>query len=251
MVKPIEWMRAVRDHEPKPGPQSMRYAVLWGLALRLGGDGTGFCSVRQLCEDVEVSERTARGHLAWARKSELLEQTRRGHRLGNGSVVASEWKLTRAQPATRDLLRSTGNPSPVDESSTGKPGTLNRQATNPPRGPLQEDALQSRPAALADAVLAVLPDRLAGMVTRSTLEQACAELSTAWTPEAVGRAAQAATWPADARGGIVVGWIRSLGEPPRTKPASRPKAKRQCPDCGDPIAVDGSCGCDKQKVGAA
>jgi len=243
-VKPIVWMRLVRDHQPKPGPQSARFAVLWALALRMSHDGSGFCSVRQLAQDVEAGESTVYRHLKWARDTDYLAQLRRGHRLGNGAVAASEWRLSTPpstpQPLTGERLSSTSQRQEVEQVSTSQPDRLNLSATGVPRGPLPEHALQGRAAALSDAVLAVLPDRLAGQVTRSTLEQACALLPDGWTPEAIGRAAAAASWPADARGGIVVGWIRGRGDPPPTQPASKPKAAKQCAN-GYAVATDGSC----------
>ena len=114
----------------------------------------------------------------------------------------------------------------------------------------QENALQGRPGALAAAVLAVLPDRLAGQVTRSTLERHCGELPAGWTPETIGRAAAAASWPPDSTGGLVIGWVRALGAPPPARPVSKPTPGPKCPD-GYPYAADGSCGCGKHERGEA
>jgi len=101
-VKPLEWMRAVRDALPKPGPRSSRLVVLFCLALRMRPDGTGFCSQPQLAEDAEVHATTVRRHLTWARDTGYLVRTRRGHRLGNGTKIASEYALS--QPSTGALL---------------------------------------------------------------------------------------------------------------------------------------------------
>jgi hypothetical protein len=114
------WLVAIRDHPERPPP--MQCHVLTMLGLRMNwSTGTGYASTGQLVADSDANERTIRRATAWARSSELLLQTRRGHRLGNGQVAASEWKLT--QPVTGDLLTS----QPVNgQASTGQQGHLNR-----------------------------------------------------------------------------------------------------------------------------
>jgi biotin operon repressor len=111
----LMWMRAIRDHRPKPGPRSARYPVLWGLALRMRKDGSGFVSMQTLAEDVEWGESTVRRHIKWARDTGYLLRTRRGHRLGDGTAIASEYRLT--QPLTGEQLT---------EVSTAQMGILNR-----------------------------------------------------------------------------------------------------------------------------
>lgn len=112
-VPPLQWMRAVRDHEPKAPANSSRYGVLFALALRMNKNGTGFCSRPQLAADVVVGVRTVERHLKWARDNDYLKQTRRGHRITGDTVIASEWALT--QPATgvapRGLLPVGPHPS--------------------------------------------------------------------------------------------------------------------------------------------
>jgi hypothetical protein len=98
----LMWMRAIRDHRPKPGPRSVRYPVLWALALRMRPDGSGFVSQRLLAEDVEAGVSTVRRHLRWAMDAGYLLRTRRGHRITDELAVASEYRLT--QPLTGDLL---------------------------------------------------------------------------------------------------------------------------------------------------
>lgn len=95
------WLAAVRDHPERP-PSAQRY-VLVCLALRMDWvTGRGFASTGQLAADSDAEERTIRRATGWARDTGLLLRTRRGHRLGNGRVTASEWQLT--QPVTGDLL---------------------------------------------------------------------------------------------------------------------------------------------------
>jgi hypothetical protein len=111
-MKPLVWMRLVRD----AGPTVARLAVLLCLALRMRPDGTGYASTRQLADDASVSLDTVKRATKWGRETSHLEQTRRGHRLGSGETVASEWRLTApAQPVTR---------APLNDSQGGTPDTL-------------------------------------------------------------------------------------------------------------------------------
>lgn len=144
MTRPLVWMRAVRDARPKATVD--RLAVLWALALRMRADGAGYASVRTLADDVAVCERTARRATDWARECDYLNRTRRGHRLGDGRVVASEWQLTvpveaESQPDPRDGL-SESQPDNAESQpdpngiSTGPESTTKRSS---PRGNHQED----------------------------------------------------------------------------------------------------------------
>ena len=136
MTRPLEWQAAIRDHAARPA--SNQCNVLDKLALRLDWEtGAGFCSVDQLAADAGVSEPTVRRALDWARGTPrdaafFLARTRRGHRLGDGSVMASEWLLRLpSQPATRDLLRVPPKSQPLTtggltRTSTAQNGDLNR-----------------------------------------------------------------------------------------------------------------------------
>jgi hypothetical protein len=143
------WLKTIRDHPERP-PTVQRY-VLAMLALRLDWKtGAGYVSTFQLVADSDVSESTIRRATSWARDVGLLLQTRRGHRLGNGQVAASEWKLT--QPVTVDLLTS----QPVNgQISTGQQSHLNRSSQPPHQEPVfhQESSPSARPPA-ADAARA-------------------------------------------------------------------------------------------------
>lgn len=87
------WLMEVRDH-PKRPPAMQRH-VLTMLALRMDWTtGSGFVSTFQLMADADASKITVWRATKWARDNDLLVQTRRGHRLGNGQVVASEWQLS-------------------------------------------------------------------------------------------------------------------------------------------------------------
>jgi hypothetical protein len=115
------WLVAIRDHPERPAP--LQCHVLTMLALRMDWKtGTGYASTGQLMTDAKVAESTVRRATSWARKTGLLIQTRRGHRLGSGQVAASEWKLT--QPVTGERLTSS---QPVNGAiSTGQQNGLNR-----------------------------------------------------------------------------------------------------------------------------
>jgi hypothetical protein len=138
-ARPVVWMRAVRDAAPRF--TTSRLTVLLCLALRMHKSGVGFASARILGEDASVAERTARRATDEACSRGYLNRTRRGHRLGNGSAIASEWKL---------IVPGEATPQPdtgvrLSETSTGQSEHLNRTGATPqpdtgvrPRGPLQE-----------------------------------------------------------------------------------------------------------------
>ncbi|PSL02504.1 IclR-like helix-turn-helix domain-containing protein [Haloactinopolyspora alba] len=106
----------------------------------------------------------------------------------------------------------------------------------------------------ADVVLAALPDRLAGKVTRSTLEDVCADLGPSWTPDALRRAAGEADWTSARGGGAVIAWLkdRSRRDPPAAREPSKATGNKTCSN-GKVVAADGSC-ChehDAQQAGDA
>lgn len=88
------WLKAIRDHPNRP--TATEQVVLERLALRLNWQtGRGFCSIQQLMEDAPAAKRTVLRALEWAQSDTvaILKQTRRGGRIGDGSVLASEWAL--------------------------------------------------------------------------------------------------------------------------------------------------------------
>jgi hypothetical protein len=160
-----KWLVAVRDHPARP-PAHQRY-VLVCLALRMDWrTGRGFAALRQIAADSDASEPTVRRATSWARRAELLLQTRRGHRLGNGQVAASEWRLT--QPLTGELLSS----QPLNgQISTAQQADLNRSAETPH----QESSSSESSSSLS------LEDMLAGAVPGATereIEEAVTDIQT-------------------------------------------------------------------------
>lgn len=115
MTRPLEWMAAVRDHPERPS--EVKRLVLWALALRLDWQtGCGYASVTQLAADADCQQRTVKYATKWGRDHELLVQARRGHRLGDGTVRASEWRLR--------LPVSTGTGMHVETVSRGTDSNL-------------------------------------------------------------------------------------------------------------------------------
>lgn len=172
-------------------------------------------------------------------------------------------RTTQARPGHRQVYRLTLSPTatvghgaisptaavPHSPTATVGHSAISPTATVAPRSAEELHAVQGRPAALADAVLAALPARLAGRVTRSTLEQACADLPAAWTPAALRLAAAASVWPDNPRkGGLVIGWVRHQRDRTPPEPARRlgDEPRDECPG-GKPWASDGTCGCGKHE----
>lgn len=150
-VRPLAWMRAVRDAVPRF--TRTRREVLLMLGLRMSANGTGFASGRQLGADADVGERTAERATADARRRGYLNRTRRGHRLGNGTVIASEWELTMpvdnsTQPDTRDGL--TASQPDSRDISTRQNERLNPTPIGGPGGLHPEVLQQERPAGPVD-----------------------------------------------------------------------------------------------------
>lgn len=96
------------------------YVALY-LSLFDNGDGRGlFRSVRQICEDTGLSDRTVRRCISELEESGWLTKSRRGGRRGS-TAWASEYRLTypddpsrlRAQPVTP------GKPAPLAQPDNG------------------------------------------------------------------------------------------------------------------------------------
>ncbi len=89
----VAWLNAVYSHPARP--PALQRDVLTALAVKFlsWADGTGYASIDMLAEFTRHTRSTVKRALRWGRDALLLIQTRRGHRLGNGKVVASEWRL--------------------------------------------------------------------------------------------------------------------------------------------------------------
>jgi hypothetical protein len=146
-MDPMAWMTAIREHSSCP--PSAQCAVLLSLALRMDQEtGAGLASAGQLADDAQCDERTVRRATGWARKAGMLEQSTRGHRLGDGRAVASEWRLVMPQadgarrspdPATDGGTSgpTVGSSTGQASASTGQPRHLNRTG-EPGRPPVAD-----------------------------------------------------------------------------------------------------------------
>lgn len=229
-------MRAVRDADPPF--TTARLAVLWALGLRMGPNGSGFASVQTLAADAGVSPETAKRAIRDGRQRGYLLQTRRGHRISDTVVVASEWQLTMpTQGVTGDTLTQTqgvtGDPlertQGVREPTQGVTG-------DPPRGPTPRGhQLAARAAAIianktgatdaeAAAVVALIererqPRSITGLVTRLAEDGDLAE----WL----------ARVRADGQRADLAAWIASLATQPEC-PHGVPGGNQLRPDTGQP-----------------
>jgi hypothetical protein len=153
------WLAAVRDHPQRPA--ALQCHALTMLALRLDwATGRGFASVRDIAADASASDHTVKRATRWARSDAagLLVLTRRGHRRGDGTPVASEWQLTvpvdnRSQGATGGTLRSQGAngaglkvPAAASQGATG----ATHQESSPSKPSLSRACAELR-AVVADA----------------------------------------------------------------------------------------------------
>jgi hypothetical protein len=153
------WLTAVRDHPDRPA--ALQRHALTMLALRLDwATGRGFASMRDIAADADASDHTVKRATSWARSDKvgLLLCTRRGHRLGNGTTVASEWQLT--MPEGDQSLGATGGTL----TSQGANGTRLKVPTGAPQGAsgaTHQESSTSQPSssapAAADAIRAAVP----------------------------------------------------------------------------------------------
>ncbi len=121
----VYWIAALHQ---QPGLHATQRDLLTYLAVkRLDyGTGSGYCSVRSLAEAKGVHESTVKRALDLAQQAGLLRRTRRGHRIADGVVAASEWQLIyppTAQPD--DVGEPTAQPDDVGSKPTAQEGTPN------------------------------------------------------------------------------------------------------------------------------
>ena len=104
------WLKAVRDQPDRPPP--VQRHVLTCLLLRVDWEsGEGFASTESLMADADCGASTVKRATGWARGHRLLAIKKRGHRRGDGVLVATSWVLS--------LPASTGHGRPVEAASTG------------------------------------------------------------------------------------------------------------------------------------
>jgi hypothetical protein len=129
----MTWMTAVRDHPARP--PALQVHVLLFLALRMDWQtGCGFASTAQLAADADCSNPTVKRATGWGRESGMLVQARRGHRLGDGRTVASEWRLAIPQRLTGDTLTgASGDQRPHLNGSAEPPQRLTADPPSRPR----------------------------------------------------------------------------------------------------------------------
>jgi hypothetical protein len=152
----MTWMTAVRDHPDRP-PALQRH-VLFMLALRLDwATGCGFASTGQLAGDSDCDERTVKRATKWGREHEMLVQARRGHRLGDGRAIASEWHLKCPSQGDTGVLLS-GISRGQDSSLKGTADASQGDTTTPPSRPVTSRPSSSARGTAADIIRSAFPD---------------------------------------------------------------------------------------------
>ncbi len=90
------WLRQLQERPDRPQARR-QFAVLTALADQMNArTGQGTASVLDVAKAAGVSERTAKRAIAWAKTAGLIEQTKRGHHLWDGTGAPSGWRLLRA-----------------------------------------------------------------------------------------------------------------------------------------------------------
>ena len=128
----VNWLREAEA----AGLTDKEFRHAYWLAARLTPPkkkGRGWYSVQQLADDAGGSASTAKRTFKKLQRAELLEQTRRGHRLDADRNAASEWQLMtprrvgqvvddpQAQGVTGDTLESTQGVTSERQGVTGGP----------------------------------------------------------------------------------------------------------------------------------
>ena len=98
-----QWLNTMYCHPDRP--PALQRDVLTALAVQFvdWGTGTGRASIDTIAEFCHTARSTVQRALRWGREALLLVRTRRGHRLGNGKVIASEWRLQLMPQGVNDL----------------------------------------------------------------------------------------------------------------------------------------------------
>jgi hypothetical protein len=146
------WLAALYDH-PRLITSARRDVLLALAVKRLDyGTGAGYCSVRTLAGDTGLSEATVKRALDAARKTEpvLLERTKRGHRLGDGKVIASEWQIiypiSTAHGRTLEVNLNSSHPGSQQRTRDGPTGSEAPTGGEADQGVRAVDLHQARPA---------------------------------------------------------------------------------------------------------
>lgn len=129
IVGRFEWERAVRERFKRAD-----LCILLDLGTFMDADGGGARPpVSRLAASTGYSEGQVRRSLTSAIEDHFLERTRRGHRLGNGRAMASEYRAvlpaSTAHPCAVDSTpeeTSTAQARAVEHASTAQNDGLNR-----------------------------------------------------------------------------------------------------------------------------
>ena len=137
MVTRAVWLQQLQKRPDRPqGRQRRQLDVLTALADQLDADtGEGQASVLDVAKAAGVSERTAKRALGWAKAAGVLQQTTRGHRLGDGTAVPSGWWLIGESPSQ--------GASPAAQRANSRP----QGASSPPQRANSANAANARPKA--------------------------------------------------------------------------------------------------------
>lgn len=107
-----EWLSRVYVHARRPPGRQRDVLVALAVQFADWGTGRGYASIKSLSEFCSTSRSTVQRALRWARGASLAVRRTRGHRRGDGTVMASEWQLVSSQgvttPAVETALYASG-----------------------------------------------------------------------------------------------------------------------------------------------
>lgn len=88
-----EWLARVYEHHARPPARQRDVLVALAVHFVDWGSGQGYASIQGLAEFCRIGRSTVQRALRWAREARIVRRLSRGHRRGDGTVVASVWQL--------------------------------------------------------------------------------------------------------------------------------------------------------------
>jgi len=271
----FQWEQALRA-DRHPDKTATLVAVLTTLASYGDLDGTSIrVSQATLAEDVGLSKDRVGLHLRAGVSLGYLVVVKRGHRLGDGTPVASTYRL--GLPSTRHTQRvetapkapSTRHTQRVEAVSTrrfedlntsfsgsqhvahdGLPEEHHKSTTTTHVAERPNDDDEER--RLADVVVVHLPRDLRDQMIRSAVANQVRRLIAlgGWTEEGLSRAVLDRDWTG-ARPGAVIAWLSKL-DPPRVEPKRSDDPRGRCTDHEVEYNSRGECrACESERKGVA
>jgi hypothetical protein len=142
-----EWSWRMRDHKPKP--RGATVGIVWTLAAILDpATGCGWASRATVADKTGESEAGVKRALRWAQDQFLIVRVKRGNRVTDDRMAASEWRLIGQTQHRNDaaLAHTQGvTHDPLAQTPEGSPVTRRPRPKGSPMTPQERPGLKERP----------------------------------------------------------------------------------------------------------